>query len=79
MTPAQVREARRLLGITQVRLSVLAGVPAHIVGIYERTGRVPTSSVEPLDSVEAVRQTLEEAGVTFDIGDPGVKLRVADQ
>ena len=78
MTPLQLREARRLLGWSPVRLAAISDTPAHVIEIFEREGRtVPQRTVSPqIDRVAANHLTLEAAGIEFLNGDaPGVRLQ----
>jgi len=55
-----------------------------MVSTFEKTGRIMSikspGRTEQVDSVAAVRATLEAAGVEFTNGGvPGVRLRKADQ
>ncbi|MGI4951180.1 MAG: hypothetical protein ACRYGM_05195 [Janthinobacterium lividum] len=81
MTGAQVREARRLLGMSGTRLNALADLPAGTVESFERTGRVrcPIAIDPTADRFTAIRETLEAAGIEFieqDEEGPGVRLRL---
>lgn len=83
MTSGQVKSARKLLRWSQTHLGICSGTSLHVVQTFERTGQVaklygrPTEQVNPVD---AIRVTLEAAGVVFTNGDQsGVKLRRADQ
>ena len=78
MTGLQVREARRLLGWTIVRLSSHADIPQSALYAFERTNRMQTYKVSGPDRVELLQTVLEAAGVEFieqDGGGPGVRLR----
>jgi transcriptional regulator with XRE-family HTH domain len=73
ITPAQVKEARLLLGWTQSELGGQAGVSATTVA-YTETDRPR----RPAIGLSAIRQALEDAGVIFveENGEgPGVRLR----
>jgi DNA-binding transcriptional regulator YiaG len=71
MTPAQCRAARALIGMTQAEFARAAVVPRHVVSDFE------VSSLRPNPAyLEAIRRTLERAGVEFVDGEqPGVRLR----
>ena len=74
---AQIRAARALLGISATELAERADVDWSTVQRFEGTEGVPKSRSGTL---QRIRDTLEEAGVTF-LGDPimspGVRLRRA--
>jgi hypothetical protein len=60
-----------------------SGASAQMVSTFEKTGRIVSMNVPgrpvPIDTVAAVRTTLEAAGVEITNGDVlGVKLRKAD-
>jgi hypothetical protein len=75
VTPDQCREARRLLGWTQLGLADVAGIHKQVVGAFERIGRVAQSK-SGADHHTAIRAALEAAGVEFTNGNsPGVRLR----
>jgi transcriptional regulator with XRE-family HTH domain len=70
ISPAQLKEARRLLGWSQSDLGGLSGVSATTIGYFEGGKRRPGV----LD-LSLVRRILESAGVEFtNGGEPGVKL-----
>ena len=79
MTPGQVKFARKLLGWSQKQLGVSSGTSLHVVQTFERTGQVAKLYGRPrgqVDTVAALRATLEAAGVEFTDGDaPGVRLQ----
>lgn len=79
MTGVQVREARRLLGISGTRLNSLAGLPAGTIEGFEKTGQVrgPTTIDPAADRFAAICQTLESAGIEFleQNDELGVRLR----
>ena len=68
-TPAQCRAARALLGITRDELARQSGVSKRAIAAFE----AGESQLMRLNH-EAVRQTLERAGVQFTDGE-GVKRR----
>lgn len=72
VTPAQCRAARALIGISQAESARAAVVPRNAVIDFE------VSSLKPRPAyLEAIRRTLESAGVEFiDVGDrPGARRR----
>lgn len=76
MTADQCREARRLLGLTQSRLSRLAGIPRNVVSQLEVTGRTPVPLYGSLDRLAAIRAAFVKEGVEFTSCNPlGVRLR----
>ncbi len=78
MTPDQVKTARKLLGWNQIQLGVHSGTSIHMVRMFERMGHVAKlyGRTEQVDTVAAIRATLEAAGVEFTNGDaPSVRLR----
>jgi transcriptional regulator with XRE-family HTH domain len=70
MTPSQCRGARGLLDWSQTELAKAAGVGLSTVYDFEK-GRRAVSR----EKVQAIRIALEIAGVMFDGGNGGVKLR----
>jgi transcriptional regulator with XRE-family HTH domain len=73
MTPIQCRAARTLLEMTQPQLARLAGLGLSTIVDFERTRRQVSE-----DSVIAMKQALERAGIEFideDGGGPGVRLK----
>ena len=80
MSPAQCKEARRLLGIPRERLAAASGVTIAVVRRYENEGylqRVPGGETGA-ERLQAIRAALEVAGVEFieqNGGGPGVRLR----
>ena len=77
MTPNQMKAARTLLGWSVHRLSARSCTSIHMVGTFERTGRVTSLYVRerPVDAVAAIRVALEMAGIEFTSGNtPGVRL-----
>jgi transcriptional regulator with XRE-family HTH domain len=70
MNQDQCRAARALLKMTQARLAKAAGVGVSTVTDFELGSR----KVSP-EMVQAIRIALEIAGVMFDGGNGGVKLR----
>ena len=78
ITPAQVRQARQLLGLTQQSLAVSARVALGYISSFERTGRVPAPKSGGPSRLTAIRAALEAAGVEFieqNGGGTGVRLR----
>ena len=80
MTPGQMKAARLLLGWSAKRLAARSGTSAAMVTVFEQTGRLMSLNSRfrtvPVDAVDAIRTTLEAAGVEFTDGDaPGVRLR----
>lgn len=73
-TPAQLRAARHLLGLSQAAIASATALSLPTIKRAEGERDVPVSS----DAVAAIRGALEAAGVEFlapDNGGPGVKLR----
>ena len=70
MTPSQCRAARGLLDWSQTKLAKAANVGLSTVYDFEK-GRRDVSR----EKVQAIRIALEIAGVMFDGGNGGVKLR----
>ena len=60
MTPAQCRNARRLIGMRQAELAKVADIPRTALSDFE----VSSLSLKPA-YLEAVRRVLETAGVEF--------------
>jgi len=84
VTPDQLKAARALLGWSFDRVAARSSTSAQMVSTFEKTGRIMSikspGRTEQVDSVAAVRATLEAAGVEFTNGGvPGVRLRKADQ
>ena len=78
MTPDQMKAAQKLLGWSQLQLSLRSDTSIHVVRTFELTGRVMTVQRRPdlTDPLAAVRTTLEEGGIEFTDGDAsGVRLR----
>jgi predicted transcriptional regulator len=75
ISPAQIRAARALLGISADELARRAGISWATIQRFESAQGVPPSRSGTL---ERVKTALEEAGIQF-IGDPiaspGVRLR----
>lgn len=68
MTPGQVKVARKLLGWSRTQLGVCSGTSIHVVQAFERTGQVAKlygRRSEQVDTVSAIRATLEAAGIEF--------------
>ena len=75
ISPAQVRAARGLIGMTQVALAEASDLGQSTVIDFERRERRAVSD----KAVSAMRAALEAAGVQFieeNGGGPGVRLRV---
>ena len=75
ITSAQIREARRLLGWSPVRLSRDSGLQRETIYRAEAAEGVPELTIEKLSTI---KRTLEKAGIEFiavDGGGPGVRLR----
>lgn len=73
-TPAQIRAARALTGLSQPKVAAAAGVSAMTVKRAEGSGQPPASA----DAVASIRAALEAAGVEFiaeNGGGAGVRLR----
>ncbi|GLS75738.1 helix-turn-helix domain-containing protein [Oharaeibacter diazotrophicus] len=73
-TPAQLRAARSLLGLSQPDVATAAGVSTMTVKRAEGSGK-PAASAE---AVTAIRAALEAAGVEFipeNGGGAGVRLK----
>ena len=82
MTPDQVMDARKLLGWSKVKLGFLSDTSIHVVQMFERTGQAARlyGRMERMDTVAAIRATLEAAGIEFTDGRvPGVRLRKLSQ
>jgi len=76
MTDAQCRAARALLGISQDTLAALSGVAKRTIASFESGERQPYDR-----TLEAIRATLETAGVEFiaeNGGGAGVRLKKGD-
>jgi predicted transcriptional regulator len=69
ITPAQIRGARAMLGISQARLSVMAGISKTGLANIEAGQSDPKVS-----TMESIIKVLEGRGIEF-LGDDGVKLR----
>jgi len=59
VSPEQCRQARRLLGITQIELASRSGLCQASVALYERSGHLSAERVATL------REALEAAGAKF--------------
>jgi transcriptional regulator with XRE-family HTH domain len=70
MTASHCRGARGLLGWSQEELAKASKVGLSTIYDFEKSRR----SVSP-EKIQAIRIALEIAGVMFDVGDGGVKLR----
>jgi transcriptional regulator with XRE-family HTH domain len=70
ITGEQVKAARELLGWSQVRLSSKSGFGDSTNSKFER-GEIRPSVL----SLTTIKRTLEDAGVDFGEGEPGVKLK----
>lgn len=74
VTPAQLRAARSLLGLSQEQVAIAAGVSAPTVRRAEGSAAISASE----RAIAAIRAALEAAGVEFipeNGGGPGVRLR----
>ncbi len=72
MTPEQSKAARALIGMTQPQLAKASGLGLSTIVDYEKTRR----KVAP-DSVAAIQNALEKAGIEFispNGGGAGVRL-----
>ena len=80
ITPEQARQARLLLELSQQSLAISARIPQEYIGMFERTGRLPTPHSGGPNYLSAIRLALEEAGAEFTINEsePGVRLRKAE-
>jgi len=58
--PEQVRAARKLLGLSQRDLALLAGVSEDSIRRFEDRARMPWGA-----SVAAIKRALEDAGIEF--------------
>ena len=73
-----MKAARLLLGWSRDRLGAISDTSYQMVRTFEQTGRVMTVQRRPdlTDPVDAIRTTLEAAGIEFTDGDvPGARLR----
>lgn len=73
ITPAQCREARRLLGLSRERLAAIAGISSVTVARFEDEKRLS----RPI-SVSTIRAALKAVGVEFiaeNGGRAGMRLR----
>lgn len=73
-TPAQIRAARAILGLSQPEVAERAGVSSMTVKRAEGSGKPPASA----EAIAIIRAALEAAGVIFvaENGEgPGVRLR----
>lgn len=73
-TPAQIRAARSLLGLSQPEAASLAGVSVSTLKRAEGSIQIGASA----DAIAAIRAALEAAGVIFieeNGAGPGVRLR----
>ncbi len=78
MTPAQCKEARRLLGMTRKRLAAASCISLGVISNFEIRGYVQRShaGASPQERLGAIRSALQVAGVEFtDSSEPGVSLR----
>ena len=69
ITGEQIREARKLLGWSQLDLELRAGVNQSRISAFERGGRVRRRTIS------ALRQAFETAGVEFTEDRASVRLR----
>ena len=73
-TPAQIRAARALVGLSQTEVAVAASVSSMTVKRAEGSGNPPASA----EAVASIRAALEAAGAVFlpeNGNGPGVALR----
>jgi transcriptional regulator with XRE-family HTH domain len=70
ITGEQVRAARKLLGWSQLDLTYRAHIPETSLSRFEKSGRPPAEK-----RLEAIKQTIEAAGVEFIDGEPGAVLK----
>jgi len=73
ISPKQCRAARALTDLSQSDLADTAGVGRSTVADFERGARIPTP-----ENLDAIRNTLEAAGIEFideNGGGVGVRLR----
>jgi transcriptional regulator with XRE-family HTH domain len=70
ISAAQAKQARRLLGWSQLELSIEARVDPSTVGKFERGTTRPGPRI-----TSSIRRALEDAGIEFTNGEPDVKLR----
>jgi transcriptional regulator with XRE-family HTH domain len=70
ITGEQVKAARKLLGWSQMTLSLEADVEQSTITKFER-GETRAEG----RTVSAIQRALEAAGVEFTDGEPGVKLK----
>ena len=76
LTGTQVRQARELLGISQEYLTRLSGVPANVIGRFERRGHMSPAMYKPGNRIAAVRAALEAAGIEFIPANAGGEVRM---
>jgi transcriptional regulator with XRE-family HTH domain len=72
ISETQIKAARRLLGWSQSDLALNAGVSQIAVARIETIGKL--SGKQRI----AIRRALEEAGVAFGRGNPGVEMSLSD-
>jgi transcriptional regulator with XRE-family HTH domain len=71
ITGEQVKAARKLLGWSQLDLALRAQIPESSLSAFEQSGRLPAEA-----RLEAIKQTLEAAGVEFAEGaEPKLKAK----
>jgi transcriptional regulator with XRE-family HTH domain len=70
ITGAQVKAARQLLGWSQEDLADEAGLSTTAIAIFEADDGPPS-----VQTPHMIRLALEDAGVEFVEGEPGVKLK----
>jgi transcriptional regulator with XRE-family HTH domain len=68
ITPTQLKAARGLLRISQIKLAAMAGVATSTLADFERNERTPT-----FNNLVALRRACEQLGIKFIPG--GVKLK----
>lgn len=73
-TGNQLKAARALAGLSQTDLASAAGINVTTVSAMEKRGADGLTS--GLDTIRAVMQVLEKAGIEFlNHGQPGVRLK----
>ena len=72
MTPFQMKDARRLLGWSTIRLGMESNTSGGVVIMFERTGHMqaPVHWAPMVDRLAAIGDALESAGIEFIDGDP---------
>jgi transcriptional regulator with XRE-family HTH domain len=70
LTAEQIKEARRLLGWSQIRLAVRASISYSTLVRYETGHRTMGH-----ETSAAIQRAIEAAGIHFNRKGPGVRLR----